>query len=248
MTPKRYFAFGCITVLLQGVVLASQNSEPDLTLSAGSAMGMQAVNVSIAMRASQATAATPSQPAVTDDQAVKQSTSPIEKPSKPQAVEKAKQAKPVAEKPPVKKPEVPKTEPTEAKPQQTQVAKNKPEPDTMVESQADTEPAHEQNQSEAKQGVSQQHVVIEQPTFAAPPAQPHYPKKARKRGLQGTATIEVMFNQLGEQLSLELVDSSGYRLLDKAALAAVKQWQFAAPSPQTALAYTVRVPIKFALN
>lgn len=57
-----------------------------------------------------------------------------------------------------------------------------------------------------------------------------------------------MFNQLGEQLSLELVDSSGYRLLDKAALAAVKQWQFAAPSPQTALAYTVRVPIKFALN
>lgn len=86
------------------------------------------------------------------------------------------------------------------------------------------------------------------PKFSAPPTKPNYPRLARKRGLQGTALVEVLFDNLGKQLELSLVDSSGAAILDKAALDAVKLWQFSPPSPQSALAYRVQVPVTFALN
>ncbi|WP_394203122.1 TonB family protein [Shewanella waksmanii] len=252
MTPKRYFAFGCITVLLQGAVLASQNSQPSIALSAGSAMGSQAVNVSIAMRASQASeppAAKQPQPKAEPVKEVAKA-APAAKPKPKPAIEKPTKPEPKVAKP------IKQAKPTaETNDSDTATAKSatpaeplQPVTDTKQSTTPDLEVAHNQAASDAKQGVTQQNVILSSPTFATPPAQPHYPKKARKRGLQGTATIEVMFNQYGEQLSLELVDSSGYRLLDKAALAAVEKWQFAAPQPQTAYAYTVRVPIKFALN
>ena len=91
-------------------------------------------------------------------------------------------------------------------------------------------------------------VELAKPLFAAAPPQPTYPKIARKKGLEGTATIEVMFNELGEQLALTLVKSSGFSLLDQAALDAVENWQFAAPAQRLASHYKVRVPIRFALN
>ncbi|MEZ9819564.1 TonB family protein [Shewanella sp. 10N.286.45.A1] len=246
MTPKRYFAFGCITLLIQGGVLASQNTAPSLQLDAGSAMGtQQAVNLSIAMQASQAPASNVAEPEAVKDIA----------PPKPV---KAKAVEPTPAEPKSVVETKPKTVATTAekptashKPKAEAIAKQTEAPEPVKAAAVDDsrkEIAHNQNQVSAKQGVSQESVQLSQPTFAAPPAQPHYPKKARKRGLQGTATIEVMFNQLGEQLSLTLIDSSGYRLLDKAALNAVEKWQFSAPSPQTAYAYTVRVPVKFQLN
>ncbi|MCL1124534.1 energy transducer TonB [Shewanella surugensis] len=89
---------------------------------------------------------------------------------------------------------------------------------------------------------------ITHPSFTSPPAQPRYPRLARKKGLEGIATLEVLFNQAGEQLSLTLISSSGFNLLDKAALDAVKQWHFSAPDEQIAYAYKVRVPVRFVLN
>ncbi|MCL1059577.1 TonB family protein [Shewanella gelidimarina] len=234
MTPKRYFAFGCLTLLIQGGVLASQNSEATIQLSSGSAMGSnQAVNLSIAMQASQAPA---SETATPKAKAVKK--------LEPKPVVK-KAAKPIAEIAAKPKP-VAKQLPTETA--KTLASKVEKVVEKQPQKPSSQQLAHNQAQAKAKQGVSKQSVALNQPTFAAPPAQPHYPKKARKRGFQGTATIEVMFNQVGEQISLTLVDSSGYRLLDKAALNAVEKWQFSAPSPQTAYAYTVRVPVKFELN
>jgi protein TonB len=91
-------------------------------------------------------------------------------------------------------------------------------------------------------------VELAKPLFATAPPQPTYPRIARKKGFEGTATIEVMFNELGEQLALTLVTSSGFSLLDQAAIAAVENWQFAAPTPRLASHYKVRVPIRFALN
>ncbi|ABV88643.1 energy transducer TonB [Shewanella pealeana] len=252
MTPKRYFAFGCLTILIQGGVLASQNSQPDPRLNSGSAMGSsQAVSISIAMQASQAVK-TPEQvqaPVETQAKPTTQANPVAQTIAKPQPIAKTNaiaqtQAKPLS----------PKMAVTD-KPKTLKEVAKKLDPIKPIEktqesaAEVQTEQlSHNQPKADAKQGVSKQAVALSQPTFATPPSQPHYPKKARKKGFQGTATVEVMFNQLGEQLSLTLVDSSGYRLLDKAALNAVEKWQFAAPSPQTAYAYTVRVPVKFALN
>ncbi|MDO6612052.1 TonB family protein [Shewanella sp. 1_MG-2023] len=251
MTPKRYFAFGCLTILIQGGVLASQNSEPSIQLSEGAAMGSnKAVSVMIAMQVStQATSIENTVEEVKKPEhlakpkpVVKPKPEPVVKaaPKKPAAekvITKIEQAKTSVSKPSVSKPETSKPETAE-----------QPPAEVTEDASTDASATHNQQQVDAKQGVTQETVALQQPTFSAPPAQPNYPKKARKRGFEGTATVEVMFNQIGEQLSLTLVDSSGYSLLDAAAINAVEQWQFAAPSPQTAFAYTVRVPVKFALN
>ncbi|MFB2735085.1 energy transducer TonB [Shewanella mangrovisoli] len=91
-------------------------------------------------------------------------------------------------------------------------------------------------------------IELATPTFASKPPQPTYPRMARKKGLEGTATVEVMFNEFGEQLALTLVKSSGVGLLDQAALEAVETWEFQAPTNKLASHYKVRVPIRFALN
>ncbi|MGI2039647.1 TonB family protein [Shewanella frigidimarina] len=257
MTPKRYFAFGCLTILIQGAVLASQNSEPTIQLTEGAAMGSnQAVSVMIAMQASSQAKSAEKTPIEAE---------PIAKVEKPIELAKtvpAKDAKaavkpdvvekpiPVDEPNPItqaelKEPIAPAKQPNEATPEDVI---HQDEAQTQDTESNTATAAHTQQQVDAKQGVTQETVALQQPTFSAPPVQPNYPKKARKRGFEGTATVEVMFNQIGEQLSLTLVDSSGYSLLDAAAINAVEQWHFAAPSPQTALAYTVRVPVKFALN
>lgn len=251
MTPKRYFAFGCLTILIQGGVLASQNSLPELQLSSGSAMGSsQTVSISIAMQASQAVK-TPKQ--VNAPAETKAKPAPrVEEIAKAHSLTQPLMEKSIARPQPIAKPNA------IAQTQTKQVTAQKSEPvkakkiekvtEVAVAPATAEQEAHNQPKVEAKQGVSKQTIALSKPTFSSPPTQPHYPKKARKKGFQGTATVEVMFNQLGEQLSLTLVDSSGYHLLDKAALSAVEEWQFSAPKPQTAYAYTVRVPVKFALN
>ena len=254
MTPKRYFAFGCLTILIQGGVLASQNSEPTIQLSEGSAMGAnQAVSIMIAMKVSSQASSNVQAPIEAKP------ISKAEKPIEPVKNKPVKIAKPVLE--PVEKPQMvaklprvkadkkaPLTHAEQPKALISETAINLDEPQISNTESNPVLTVNNQQPIDSTQGVTQEKVALLQPTFLAPPVQPNYPKKARKRGFEGTVTVEVMFNQIGEQLSLTLVDSSGYSLLDTEAINAVKQWQFAAPSPQTALAYTVRVPVKFALN
>ncbi|WP_394497803.1 energy transducer TonB [Shewanella sp. ENK2] len=254
MTPRRYFAFGCLTVLIQGGVLASQNTEPEIQLAAGSAMGSnQAVSVMVAMQASaqaQSTEQTIEEVLPELKPEIKPEPKPEVKPEPkpiPEKIVKTDPKKPAPDNVIAKVEEVIEQEVVEPTP--TPVTEQPPTEisDTELAS-TDASATHEQQQVEAQQGVTQQTVALQKPTFSAPPSQPNYPRKARKRGFEGTATVEVMFNQIGEQLSLTLVNSSGYSLLDAAAIDAVEKWKFAAPSPQTAFAYTVRVPVKFALN
>lgn len=244
MTPRRYFAFGCLTLLIQGGVLASQNRPPPSQLNAGSAMGTtQSINLSLAMQASRAQT---SSPQITNSASKQQMTPPATMPA-------ARTRSPLA---PAKKPKkAVRTKAVEAQISPKQAASSPapnhqptPEHDSAKPDTRQAEQTHQQPQMTAKQGVTHVSENLSQPTFSTPPQPPNYPKIARKRGQQGSAMIEVKFNQLGEQLQLTLIESSGYHLLDKAALSAVKQWQFAAPIPHTAQAYTVRVPVTFALN
>ena len=254
MTPKRYFAFGCITILIQGGVLASQISESTIQLSEGTAMGVkQAVSVVIAMQAG-----TQAQRTVNAAKEPTQIDEPIAETAvnlKP--IVKATSATPTIVTPGVN-PEKIITAVKTVQPLSKSTIQPAIDAEVMKADIDDSTLTHlaslaadtltQKNSESASLGVTQHTVALPQPTFLAPPTQPHYPKAARKRGFEGTATVEVMFNQIGEQLSLTLVDSSGYNLLDAAAIDAVEQWQFSAPTPQTAYAYTVRVPVKFALN
>ena len=55
---------------------------------------------------------------------------------------------------------------------------------------------------------------------------PKYPRMARRRGLEGIVMLKALISISGEVAQLELAKSSGYAILDKAALAAVRNWQF----------------------
>lgn len=78
---------------------------------------------------------------------------------------------------------------------------------------------------------------------------PAYPRIARRRGYQGIVVLNVFVDEKGRVKDLKLFDSSGYRVLDKAALNAVKTWVFEPGTKgKRKMAMWVRVPIRFELK
>lgn len=275
MTPKRYLAFGVLTIAIQTGVIASQPATT-LLISDSAMMlqrvtsqratlqdtGVNRVSVNFAVAAKQATP----QASVTP---IAQTKPRVNNISDTEAKSAPKPEPKLAHKPEPKpvdnaanrgiKP--PKELSAAATAQQTDIAEtNNPSADkalipstvvaeTVITEIIETPPiSHIAGSSVQTQSLKTQVVELAKPVFTSPPPQPTYPRIARKKGLEGTATIEVMFNELGEQLALRLVKSSGFSLLDQAALDAVETWQFEAPAPRLASHYKVRVPIRFALN
>ncbi|MEN8618569.1 energy transducer TonB [Shewanella baltica] len=287
MTPKRYLAFGALTVAIQTGVIASQ---PAITMlqSAQASSANQASNAPSANRVtlnfSAATSnnasvepitQTESKLATVSSTARKVSTADSVDKTVIEAVEKTKADQRIdsqlAKKPSVAKPTA-KSYPDTDQSATNALAHKRPEhveqelelktepkttqePTNLIASAAELDAKATQNVASAasdnapfNDSLQTNIVELAKPLFATAPPQPTYPRIARKKGFEGTATIEVMFNELGEQLALTLVTSSGFSLLDQAAIAAVENWQFAAPTPRLASHYKVRVPIRFALN
>lgn len=290
MTPKRYLAFGALTVAIQTGVIASQ---PAMTMqpSAQSSSVNQAsltpsantvtLNFSTATSATSNTSAEPikqTDAKVATVNSTVQKNSTAQKVSTAESVDKAvipktkadqridsqlakksSATKPTANNHPNADPLATNAlEPSALNPsvlahKRLEQIEHQTEPKTaqmdLITNAAEVDAKATPNVASATADSAQTNIVeLAKPLFAAAPPQPTYPKIARKKGLEGTATIEVMFNELGEQLALTLVKSSGFSLLDQAALDAVENWQFAAPAQRLASHYKVRVPIRFALN
>jgi len=86
------------------------------------------------------------------------------------------------------------------------------------------------------------------PLYRRNPA-PEYPLIGRKRGYQGTVILEVLVNREGRVGDLRVFASSGYSVLDQAALTSVKTWIF---EPGMRAGKTVdmwvKVPVRFRLE
>ena len=78
---------------------------------------------------------------------------------------------------------------------------------------------------------------------------PSYPPLAQRRGMQGVVLLLVEVSPKGLPSAVKVKKSSGFMLLDKAALKAVRAWRFA-PGKRggVPIAATVEVPIRFTLN
>lgn len=74
--------------------------------------------------------------------------------------------------------------------------------------------------------------------------EPIYPRLAIKRELQGSVTVRVRVTPEGKPSNTEILKSSGYELLDRAALDAISKWKF---HPRPA-AYFVEKDIVFQLK
>jgi protein TonB len=77
---------------------------------------------------------------------------------------------------------------------------------------------------------------------------PEYPQFARIRGWEGIVSLLVEVTENGDVQSIELHESCGYKILDKAAIRAVKTWRFI-PSTRDGKQSqsTVVVPVHFKL-
>lgn len=191
----------------------------------------QAIAISVAMT----TAARPTQAV--------QPPAPQPEPPKPQ----------VKRKPEVVKKPVPAKKAQVKQVKQKQSVRKAPTPAKTVEPTPSTQaakpvtPAHDTRAPK----IGPKPVVAQQEHYparyrGAQPA-PEYPRLARRRGLEGTCIIEVVMNTRGDVIRLALKQSTGHSMLDNAALNAVRNWKFIAPTgisgPSKAL-----VPVRFTLT
>ena len=78
---------------------------------------------------------------------------------------------------------------------------------------------------------------------------PPYPLLARKRGYQGTVLLEVLVSKDGKAASIKLARSSGYNILDRAAIKGVGDWLFyPAKRGDEVFEMWVKIPIRFTFN
>jgi len=96
--------------------------------------------------------------------------------------------------------------------------------------------------------LSDGEVLFVQPKYAENP-KPIYPQEARKKGFEGEVILRVEVLSNGRIGQVELKKSSGYELLDRSALATIKQWRFIpAKKGENPISLWVNIPIKFQLQ
>jgi len=93
------------------------------------------------------------------------------------------------------------------------------------------------------------HAVVDaQPKYKENPS-PLYPKIARRRGYEGRTVLRVEVLESGSVGQLEIASSSGFEVLDNAALQSVKGWRFFPGKRNgTKIRQWVMVPVRFSLR
>jgi protein TonB len=95
---------------------------------------------------------------------------------------------------------------------------------------------------------SDERIILARPRYGENP-KPVYPAEARKKGYQGEVLLRAEVLSNGRVGDVELKKSSGHEILDRSALAAVKQWKFIpAREGEKTVAVWVTIPVKFQLQ
>lgn len=176
---------------------------------------------------------------------------PVEKPA--EKIRKVKEKK-------IKKPEKTEKKPAPVRAEKIQEIPVEPEKEEAVEETIEqeegeaVEEAAAITEDEEEDGVPPAEGVVDEIITEAEPLyrenpEPGYPRMARKRGYQGTVLLSVLVNEKGRVENLMLFESCGYRILDNAALRAVKDWVFE-PGRQgdNPVEMWVQVPVRFELK
>ncbi|RMF89760.1 MAG: TonB family protein [Nitrospinota bacterium] len=84
------------------------------------------------------------------------------------------------------------------------------------------------------------------PRYNPPPS---YPRKARRFGWEGTVLLIIEVRPDGRSGKITVKKSSGYPLLDRAAIRTVRKWRFTPARRQgTPVSATVELPVVFRLD
>ena len=78
---------------------------------------------------------------------------------------------------------------------------------------------------------------------------PPYPMIARKEGWQGKLILNVFVNKNGKVKNVELLKSSGYKILDNVSLQTIKTWSFKpARLGKSYVEDNIKIPLRFVLE
>jgi len=78
---------------------------------------------------------------------------------------------------------------------------------------------------------------------------PTYPSLAKQRGHEGTVVLKIKVLKTGSVDAIEVAQSSGHQLLDKAAVTAIQKWRFEpAQKNRRAVDHWVQLPVNFSLS
>lgn len=112
-----------------------------------------------------------------------------------------------------------------------------------------TEQQPEAIEQETETASATTFVQADSKPFAMNNPRPVYPASARRRGMQGMVLLQVNVSPKGKVTGIHVMRSSGFRVLDVAALNSVKQWRFMpARKGDVEVASTVQVPVRFILQ
>jgi len=124
-----------------------------------------------------------------------------------------------------------------------------PLPALLTDSDRFREPAEKTNALEFQLPVSEAYFETALDLRSIPDTGIFYPAIAREKGWQGTVILDVAVNADGQAENVRIYESSGYRILDQAAVKAISKCRFnPARSGDTALASLIRIPFRFALQ
>jgi len=178
---------------------------------------------------------------------------PTEEPAPPlqQWARALPQTKPAVPDPPA----IPRQEPPPAAeaPVETETARRAPPEPPPVAPATNGDPVQDSSETQtADRGPAGQATPGIVPKDAAPAAgnaPPRYPRAARRRGLEGRVVVEATIDPAGRVVAANVQESSGYGLLDRAALDAIKRWRFEpAERDGRPVEATVAVPVVFTLQ
>jgi protein TonB len=84
--------------------------------------------------------------------------------------------------------------------------------------------------------------------FLANNSPPRYPLLARRNGWEGTVVIDILISESGRVQEARIEKTSGYNVLDNAALGAVRNWRIAPRDQADPPSLKFRVPVIFKLT
>ncbi|WP_067515421.1 energy transducer TonB [Endozoicomonas ascidiicola] len=161
-------------------------------------------------------------------------------------IEVAQKPQPKAK--PLLKKRVKKKEPLKKKPEPKPEVAEKPKP--VEKEQKPVEPAMERTVTKESiaPGLSDEPVMVSEPAIQNW-VEPRYPKLAQRRNQQGVVMLDVVVDERGAPLTIDILESSGYPVLDKAAIDAVKRWSFKPEQRNSQFVKSrVHIPVAFEIS
>ncbi|MGF1876993.1 energy transducer TonB [Photobacterium frigidiphilum] len=255
MNTKRYVIAGATSILFHGILLSAIPNKNAMAMP----VGTESVRVSLNLvSAPQVASSQPIAEPVKQDvikQAVqktppKKVVEPVETKTKKlvkKSDNKPKVIKKVKPTPPTEK-STPKKVVEKKTPKKTETVKKTPAKIIDKPTSEVKKTEQQATKSEVSSGANSP-ALVSKPTFATRPSPVKYPRLAKRRGVQGEVMVEVWIDQTGRQIKQTLLSSSGTSMLDKAALDAIKKWQFSSHIVDgQAIAHRVQIPVRFQLD